>query len=250
MPRYRLTLEYLGTGFAGWQRMPDQPTIQGEMERAALAFCGERVEVIAAGRTDAGVHALGQVAHVDLPKDYEPFTVMQGLNFHLLPEEGGICPIAVIGAQHAGEDFHARFSATGRRYVYRILNRRPRPGVEAGRVWHVPVSLDVQAMREAAAILVGHHDFTSFRDTQCQAKSPEKTLEMLEVEQKGEEILIHAAARSFLHHQVRIMTGTLWMAGVGKWSATDVRAALEARDRAKAGPTAPAEGLYLTEVTY
>lgn len=249
MPRYKLTLEYLGTGFAGWQRVQDRPSIQASLEEAAFKLCGERVEVIGAGRTDAGVHASAQVAHVDLPKEFESFNVMQGLNFHLLTDAMGL-QLAVTEAERVTEDFHARFSATGRRYVYRMLNRRARPGLEGGRVWHVVEPMDAQAMHAAAQRLIGHHDFSSFRDTQCQAKSPLKTLDRLAVERIDDEIRIYAEARSFLHHQVRILTGTLWKVGRGDWSAEDMKRVLEAKDRREAGPTAPAEGLYLINVIY
>lgn len=256
MPRYKLTLEYCGTGLAGWQRVPDRPSVQGLLEEAAFRFSGARAEVVGAGRTDAGVHALAQVAHVDFPQEYSDFTVAQALNFHLFEARDATSRdetprrISVLSAERVSDEFHARFSATGRRYLYRILNRRAPASLEAGRVWHVPVPLDAQAMHESAQRLLGHHDFTSFRDSQCQAKSPLKTLDFLDVSRAGDEIHIRAGARSFLHHQVRILVGTLWEAGRGNWTSADVAAALAARDRKKSGPTAPPEGLYLTEVVY
>lgn len=258
MQRYRLILEYEGSGYAGWQRQDDRLTVQGELEKAVRRFCGADVTVHGAGRTDAGVHATAQAAHVDLPTAHEAFRVMQGLNYYLfnhIDAEGRPQPndgnrIAVIRAQKVSETFHARFSATRRHYLYRIINRRPRLSLEAGRAWHVAEALDAEKMHRAAQILVGHHDFSSFRDTMCQSKSPEKTLEKLEVKRHGEEIRVTARARSFLHHQVRIMVGTLALAGKGRWSPEDVKAALDARDRKAGGPTAPPDGLYLTGVEY
>jgi tRNA pseudouridine38-40 synthase len=243
--RYRVTLEYDGEGFVGWQRQENGPSIQAALEDAIAGFCGERVTVHGAGRTDAGVHALGQVAHFDLEKETDARTVREALNAHLRPE-----PIAVLDASAADPDFHARFAATERRYLYRILNRRAPPTLDRGRVWHVAAALDVEAMHEAAQALVGKHDFSSFRAAECQAKSPVKTLDALAVAREGEEIAITARARSFLHHQVRNITGTLRLVGEGKWSRTQVEAALAARDRAAAGPTAPAHGLYLVSVRY
>ena len=246
--RYKLTVEYLGTGLAGWQKVPTGRSVQAALEEAALHFCGETVSVTGAGRTDAGVHARAQTAHMDLPRPYPPLNIMQGLNYHLAV--CGFPGIAVIAAEEAADDFHARFSARARHYCYRIINRRPRLSLEAGRAWHVPWPLHHAAMHDAAQSLVGHHDFTSFRDSRCQAKSPQKTVVRLEVKRSGEEILIHAEARSFLHHQVRIMVGTLKLVGAGHWTAEDVRAALAARNRAAAGPTAPPDGLYLMKVDY
>jgi tRNA pseudouridine38-40 synthase len=245
MTRYKLVLEYDGTDFVGWQRQKNGPSIQEALERAVLGFCGETVNVYGAGRTDAGVHALGQVAHVDIERSTEADTVRDALNAHLRPQ-----PIVVRAAEAVPDDFHARFSAVERVYLYRILNRRAPPALQRGQVWHVPGDLDAAAMNEAAQILVGQHDFTSFRATLCQAKSPVKTLDFLSVARDGGEILVRARARSFLHHQVRNMVGTLKLVGDGKWTSADVATALAARDRAKAGPTAPAEGLYLTEVLY
>jgi tRNA pseudouridine38-40 synthase len=243
--RYRITLEYDGAGFVGWQRQENGPSIQAALEDAIVGFCGEQVTVHGAGRTDAGVHALGQVAHFDLEKDTDAQTVREALNAHLRP-----APIAVLEAAVADPEFHARFQATERRYLYRVLNRRAPPTLDRGRVWHVAVPLDASAMHDAAQALVGRYDFSSFRAAECQAKSPVKTLDELTVARDGEEVRITARARSFLHHQVRNMTGTLKLVGEGKWARTQVEAALAARDRAAAGPTAPAEGLYLVSVAY
>jgi tRNA pseudouridine38-40 synthase len=243
--RYKLTLEYDGGGFVGWQRQDNGPSVQEALENAVKSFCGETVTGFAAGRTDAGVHALGQVAHVDLAKDTTADTVRDALNFHLKP-----APIAVLKAEMVGEDFHARFSAKARLYRYRIVNRRPPLALDRGHAWLIGGELDAAAMHDAAQALVGHHDFTSFRATLCQAKSPLKTLDVLEVRRTGEEILVSARAQSFLHHQVRNMVGTLKLVGEGKRTRADVATALAARDRSAAGPTAPPEGLYLTEVWY
>ena len=245
MTRYKLTLEYDGRDFVGWQRQDNGPSVQAALEAAVTGFCGETVTAHAAGRTDSGVHALGQVAHIDIAKDTTADTVRDALNQHLKP-----APVAVLVAEAVDDEFHARFSATGRRYLYRIVNRRAPLALERGRAWFVPSPLDAEAMHEAAQVLVGQHDFTSFRAAECQAKSPVKTLDRLSVERDGEEVRVQAAARSFLHHQVRNMVGTLRLVGIGKWTAGDVAEALEKRDRAAAGPTAPAEGLYLTEVVY
>jgi tRNA pseudouridine38-40 synthase len=245
MARFKLTLEYDGTPFVGWQRQDNGPTVQASLEAAIKKFCGEDVTSYAAGRTDAGVHALGQVAHVDLAKEWPPDTVRNALNFHLQPD-----PVTVLSVARVADDFHARLTATGRAYLYRILNRPAPPAVDRARVWHVPHALDVDAMHAAAQELVGHHDFTTFRASLCQAKSPVKTLDRLDVSRAGEEIQIQAAARSFLHHQVRNMVGTLKLVGEGKWSPRDVADALAARDRTKGGPTAPPDGLYLVRVTY
>jgi tRNA pseudouridine38-40 synthase len=245
MPRYRLILEYDGGPYNGFQAQADQPTVQGALERAVTAFCGETVRVHAAGRTDTGVHATGQVAHIDLEKDWPAETVRNALNAHLRGE-----PIVVLEAQVAVGDWHARFSATERRYRYRILNRPSPPGLEQGRVWHVKAPLDTQAMHAAAQVLVGHHDFTTFRDVACQAKSPMKTLDVASVERVGEEVVLVFEARSFLHRQVRSMTGSIAEVGLGRWTAEDLRAALEAADRKACGQVAPAAGLYLTGVSY
>ena len=245
MTRFRLLVEYDGGAYVGWQRQENGASIQQALEEAIFAFCGERIATVGAGRTDAGVHAQGQVAHLDIARECSAETLRDAVNFHLKPQ-----PIAVLAAAEASPDFHARFSAIGRRYLYRIVNRRAPLALERGRAWWVPVPLDAAAMQEAAQRLVGRHDFTSFRSSICQAASPVKTLDRLEVEEQGEEIRIHAAARSFLHHQVRNMAGSLKLVGEGRWSADDIAAALAARDRRAAGPTAPPEGLFLTEVRY
>ncbi|MGA2088069.1 MAG: tRNA pseudouridine(38-40) synthase TruA [Stellaceae bacterium] len=245
MPRYKLTLEYDGTGLVGWQRQGNGLSVQEILETAAERFCGKRVTVFGAGRTDAGVHALAQVAHLDLPRETNLETIRSALNQHVKPHA-----VSVLNAERVADSFDARRSARGRVYLYRILNRRPPPAVERGRVWHVGPELDAEAMHEAAQALVGKHDFSSFRDTMCQAKSPVKTLDALEVAREGDEIRIEARARSFLHHQVRNMVGTLKLVGAGKWDESDVKKALAARDRRAAGPTAPPEGLYLVRVVY
>jgi tRNA pseudouridine38-40 synthase len=245
MPRYRLTLEYDGGPYKGFQAQGDLPTIQASIERAVKAFCGETLRLQAAGRTDTGVHATGQVIHVDLEKDWPAEVVRNALNAHLVPE-----PIVVLEAAVAEGDWHARFSAKERRYLYRILNRASPPALDQGRVWHFRKPLDAEAMHQAAQVLVGHHDFTTFRDLQCQAKSPMKTLDLAAVRRAGDYVLLEFASRSFLHRQVRSMTGTLAEVGVGRWTAADVEAALAARDRRACGPIAPAEGLYLTGVSY
>jgi tRNA pseudouridine38-40 synthase len=245
MPRYRLDLEYDGGPYKGFQAQGDLPTVQASIERAVKGFSGETLRLHAAGRTDTGVHALHQVAHIDLSRDWRPEVVRDALNAHLVRE-----PIAITAASLAPEGFHARFSARRRRYLYRIVNRMAPPSLEKGRVWHVKKPLDAAAMGVAAQALVGHHDFTTFRDADCQAKSPLKTLDVAEVRREGEEVRLTFAARSFLHRQVRSMTGTLAEVGAGRWSPDDVRAALEAADRAACGPVAPAAGLYLAAVEY
>lgn len=245
MPRYKLLIEYDGTAFVGWQRQDNGLSVQGVLEQAALRLCGRPTALYAAGRTDAGVHATGQVAHLDLDKDYGGDTVRNALNYHLKPHR-----VTVVAAEAVADDFHARFSATGRAYLYRILNRRAPPAIERGHVWWVPVALDAEAMNAGARRLLGHHDFTTFRASECQANSPMKTLDTLRVERRSDALEIVAEARSFLHHQVRNMVGTLKLAGEGKWSPDDVTRALEARDRARGGATAPACGLYLTGVSY
>jgi tRNA pseudouridine38-40 synthase len=245
MPRYRLLLEYDGRPYHGFQAQGALPSVQGSLERAVKAFCGQTLRVQAAGRTDTGVHATGQVVHIDLEKDWKPAVVRDALNAHLVPE-----PMVVLEATVAPEGWHARFSAIKRRYRYRILNRKAPPALEQGRVWHVKKPLDADAMHAAAQVLVGHHDFTTFRDLGCQAKSPMKTLDVAAVRREGEEVLLEFASRSFLHRQVRSMTGSLAEVGVGRWTADDLKAALEARDRKACGPVAPAGGLYLTGVEY
>jgi tRNA pseudouridine38-40 synthase len=245
MPRYKLTIEYDGRPYHGFQAQDGLASVQGSMERAVTAFSGETLRVHAAGRTDAGVHAMGQVAHVDLEKDWPAATVRNALNAHLVPE-----PIVVLSAELAPDNWHARFSAVERRYLYRILNRWAPPGLERGRVWHVKKPLDADAMHEAAKTLLGHHDFTTFRDLGCQAKSPMKTLDVADVCRVGDEIHLVFASRSFLHRQVRSMAGTLAEVGVGRWTVADVKTALDARDRTACGPVAPSDGLYLTAVGY
>ena len=245
MPRYRATVEYDGSAYNGFQAQAGQPTVQGAIEAAITAFCGETVRIAAAGRTDTGVHATGQVVSFDLDRDWPARTVMNALNAHMVEQATAILDCAVVDA-----DWHARFSATGRRYLYRILNRPGRPALDRGRVWHVKGELDVAAMNTAAAHLVGRHDFTTFRDAGCQAASPKKTLDVARVERVGEEAHLHFAARSFLHRQVRSMTGSLVQVGLGRWSPEDLKAALDARDRAACGPVAPPDGLYLVRVDY
>jgi tRNA pseudouridine38-40 synthase len=245
MTRFKLTIEYDGAGFVGWQRQENGPSVQQALEEAVVGFCGETVSVQGAGRTDTGVHALGQVAHLDLVRPTTPQTLRDALNFHLKP-----APVVVLAVEVVDEQFNARFSATARLYRYRIVNRRVPLVLDRGRAWWVPQPLDAPAMHAAAQRLVGHHDFTSFRAAFCQAKSPVKTLDQLDVMRDGLEVAVFARARSFLHHQVRNMVGTLKLVGEGKWREGDVSAALAARDRAAAGPTAPAEGLYLVAVRY
>ncbi|MCF6326789.1 MAG: tRNA pseudouridine(38-40) synthase TruA [Devosiaceae bacterium] len=245
MPRYRITLEYDGTPYVGWQRQPNHPSVQQHVEKAINGFSGEQVDIQAAGRTDAGVHAFGQVAHFDLDRQWDAFRVGQALNFHLKPQ-----PIVVIACELVDDQFQARFSALSRHYLYKILNRRARPALQLSRVWHVPVELDAELMHEAAQVLVGEHDFTTFRAAECQAKSPIRTLDKIDVENIGEEIFIRVSARSFLHHQVRSITGSLKMVGEGKWGVNDLKNALEAKDRSWCGSMAPAAGLYLVSVDY
>jgi len=245
MARYRLTVEYDGGPFRGFQAQAALPTVQAEIERAAAAFSGERVRLHAAGRTDTGVHAAGQVVHLDLEKDWNADVVMNALNAHLAPQ-----PIAILAASLAAADFHTRFSALRRHYLYRILNRAAPAALERGRVWHVKGRLDAAAMDEAAKALIGPHDFTTFRDAACQAASPVKTLDEVCVRREGEEVQLVFAARSFLHRQVRSMVGSVAQVGLGRWSAEDLAAALAARDRARCGPVAPAQGLCLMAVDY
>jgi tRNA pseudouridine38-40 synthase len=245
MPRYKLTLEYDGRGLVGWQRQANGPSVQEVLETAVERFCGQAITVHGAGRTDAGVHALGQTAHVDLPREVSSRVICDALNHHVKP-----AAVSVLAVEQVPDSFDARRSARGRVYLYRILNRRPPPALERGRVWHVGPRLEAEAMQEAAQSLIGRHDFTTFRDSLCQAKSPIKTLDRLDVARLGEEIHIEARARSFLHHQVRNIVGTLKLVGAGKWRVADVATALAARDRRAGGPTAPPEGLYLVEVVY
>ena len=245
MTRYRLTIEYDGSGYNGFQAQTDQPTVQGAIETAITAFCGETVRIAAAGRTDTGVHATAQVISFDLDKAWPARTVMNALNAHLMHEA-----VAVLDCAPVSDDWHARFTANGRKYLYRILNRPGRPALDRGRVWHVKKPLDAEAMHAAAQALVGHHDFTTFRDMGCQAKSPVKSLDVARVSRFGEEVHLVFQARSFLHRQVRSMAGTLVEVGLGRWTAHDVKAALEAKDRARCGPVAPSAGLYLSGVRY
>ncbi len=245
MPRFKLLIEYDGTPFVGWQLQAGGPSVQGLIAEAIAAFCGERVAVYGAGRTDAGVHALGQVAHFDLARDWRPDRVRDALNARLRPH-----PIAVLSAEKVEPGFDARFSAKRRHYLYRIVNRRADLALERHRAWRVPRRLDAAAMHEAAQALVGRHDFTTFRAAECQAKSPVKTLDRFAAERAGEEICVFASARSFLHHQVRSMVGSLVLVGEGKWSTKNLAAALAARSRSACGPVAPPEGLYLSSVEY
>jgi tRNA pseudouridine38-40 synthase len=245
MPRYKLTVEYDGRPFAGWQIQADQLTVQGLLTAAVEALSGDKTLVQGAGRTDAGVHARAQVAHVDLAKEWDTDTIRDALNAHLRPH-----PIAILAAERAADDFNARTSAIRRHYLYRIINRRADLTLEAGRAWRVPRPLDAAAMHAAAQRLVGKHDFTTFRSTECQAKSPVKTLDILQVERAGEDVYVTAVARSFLHNQVRSMVGSLVPVGEGKWSPDDLANALDARDRTACGPVAPPDGLYLMKVEY
>ena len=245
MPRYKLTIEYDGTEFSGWQRQANGASIQQALEEALLALTGESLAVHGAGRTDAGVHALGQVAHVDLKRDWRGWRLREAINAHLAPQ-----PIAVIEAEPAADDFDARRRAVMRHYLYRIVNRRAPLTLERSRAWHVKRELDVAPMREAARALLGRHDFSTFRDSQCQAKSPVRTLAQLDVARAGERVEFSVAALSFLHRQVRSMVGSLVEVGLGKWRAADLKAALDAADRGRCGPVAPACGLYLARVDY
>jgi tRNA pseudouridine38-40 synthase len=245
MPRYKIIVEYDGAPFAGWQYQDNSPSVQRAIMTAIEAFSGEKVMVQGAGRTDAGVHALGQVAHFDLASERDTDTVRDAINAHLRP-----LPVAILSAERVPSDFDARRSAVRRHYLYRIANRRPDLAIERGRAWRIPRRLDAEAMHAAAQRLVGKHDFTTFRSTECQAKSPEKTLDRLDVSRAGDEIHISAVARSFLHNQVRSMVGSLVPVGDGKWQAADLARALEARDRSACGPGAPPDGLYLVKVDY
>ena len=245
MTRWRLTIEYDGGPFMGWQRQDHGPSVQQSLEEAIERMTGEPAQVLAAGRTDAGVHALAMSAHVDIAKELTAHRLREGLNALVRP-----APISVLEVEPVADDWHARFSCTGRRYLYRILARRAPPALERGKVWHLAVPLDVEAMQAGAMQLVGRHDFTTFRSAHCQSDSPVKTLDRLEVERVGEEIHVTAAARSFLHHQVRSMVGCLALVGRGQWAPDDIRKALEAKDRAALGFNAPPEGLYFVEATY
>ena len=245
MPRYKLIVEYDGAPFSGWQIQADQKTVQGTLIAAIEAFTGEKVQLQGAGRTDAGVHARGQVAHADLAKDWDTDTVRDALNAHLRPH-----PVAILSAEKAAADFNARTSAIKRHYLYRILNRRADLTLDAGHAWRVPRPLDTAAMQAGAQRLVGKHDFTTFRSTECQANSPVKTLDQLDVVRAGDEVNVLASARSFLHNQVRSMVGSLVAVGEGRWSADDLQMALDARDRAACGQVAPPDGLYLMKVDY
>ena len=245
MPRYHITLEYDGGPFAGWQRQENSPSVQAALETAVFKLSGEQITATGAGRTDAGVHALAQAAHFDLEKSFAPEKLRDALNYHLRPD-----PVGVIAARIVSPEFHARFSAISRLYLYRILNRRAPPVLECGRVWHVARELDADAMQAGARHLIGKHDFTTFRAAECQALSPEKTLDVLSVRSAGNEIHIEAKARSFLHHQMRSIAGTLKLVGEGKWHPREVASALAARDRSRCGPVAPPEGLYLVRVDY
>lgn len=245
MPRYKLTIEYDGGPFVGWQRQKNGRSVQEAIEQATAAFSGERVTVKGAGRTDAGVHALGQVTHVDLARTWPAETVRDAVNAHLRPE-----PISILSVEPVADDFDARFSACKRHYLYRIVDRRAPLALDRTRAWSVPMRLDADAMHLAAQSLVGKHDFTTFRAAECQAKSPIKTLDRLDISRLSDEIVVRASARSFLHNQVRSMVGTLKKVGEGKWAVSEVAAALAACDRARSGPVAPAHGLYLVAVDY
>lgn len=254
MQRWKLTIEYLGRDYVGWQRQIDLPSIQQSIEEAIEKFCQQKLVIHTAGRTDAGVHACGQVAHFDLEYGDRPLDghgLLKAINYHLKP-----APIAVLKAEKVSQEFHARHSAVNKLYKYRIVRRAGFLGLERDRVWHFKRALDAKAMRDAAEVLLGHHDFTTFRDSECQAQSPMKTLDRLDVSWReyddcgGQEIIVETEARSFLHHQVRNMVGTLSLVGEGKWSKDDLAKALEARDRTAGGPTAPADGLYLMRIDY
>jgi tRNA pseudouridine38-40 synthase len=248
LKRWKLTIEYDGRPYVGWQRQTEQKSVQGEIERAIHLFCQQEITIHAAGRTDTGVHARGQVAHFDLDYGDRPLTgfdLAKAINAHLKYE-----PIAVLGAEEAAPDFHARFSAKNKLYRYRIINRAAKLAVDDGRAWQVWRPLDEQAMHDAAQVLIGKHDFTTFRDSECQAKTPVRTLDRIDIRREGEEVILETEARSFLHHQVRNMIGTLVLVGEGKWRGDDFRTAFEARDRTKGGVTAPPDGLTLMRVDY
>ena len=245
MPRFKLILEYDGGTFVGWQRQANGVSVQQALEEAVFAMTGERIVVHGAGRTDAGVHATGQVAHIDLERDWAPFRLSEGLNAHCARRA-----VAVLSVERVADDFDARHSARGRRYLYRVINRRAPLTLDRGRAWRVKPRLDADAMREAARVLIGRHDFTTFRDVQCQAKSPVRTLDRLDVARDGDAITFEVGALSFLHRQVRSMVGSLIDVGTGRWTAGDLKAALDAADRGRCGQVAPAHGLYLTRVDY
>ena len=245
MTRWRLTVEYDGGPFIGWQRQDNGPSVQEALERAIGRMTSETVAVHSAGRTDAGVHALAMSAHVDIARDVTPQRLREGINALVRPD-----PVSVLRVETVAGDWHARFSCVGRRYLYRMLTRRAPPALDHGRVWHIAHEVDVDAMAEGAAHLVGCHDFTTFRSAHCQSESPVKTLDALTAQRVGEEVHVRAAARSFLHHQVRSMVGCLAMVGRGQWVADDVRAALDAADRAALGFNAPPQGLYFVEAVY
>jgi tRNA pseudouridine38-40 synthase len=245
MPRFKLTLEYDGAPFVGWQRQDNGLSVQAALEDAIFAMTGERTTAHGAGRTDAGVHAMGQVAHIDLSRDWEPFRLGEGLNALLVPH-----PVAVLKVERTTEDFDARHSARARHYVYRIVNRRAPLTFDRGRAWAIKQRFDADAMREAARALIGRHDFTTFRDSQCQAKSPVRTLDRLDVRRDGDAITVEVSALSFLHRQVRSMVGSLVDVGAGRWSAADLKSALDAADRSRCGQVAPPHGLYLARVDY
>ena len=245
MPRYKLTIEYDGTDFYGWQMQAAHVTVQGVLEKALATLHGEEIIVHGAGRTDTGVHALGQVAHVDVPKAWDPFVLRNAINGNVRPHR-----VSVIEVEAVDDEFSARFSALKRRYLFRILNRRGPPAIDVNKVWHVPAPLDAEKMHEAAQYFIGKHDFTTFRAADCQAKSPIKTLDRFDVSRYGEEIEVHVEARSFLHHQVRSMVGSLKFVGEGKWQPIMIKKALEARNRAACGVVAPPMGLYLVSVSY
>jgi len=245
MPRFKLTIEYDGTDYVGWQRQANGPSIQEALEDAVRGYCQVSALVQGAGRTDAGVHARGQVAHVDIPRDDPPEVVLKALNAHLRRH-----PIAILAAEKVDTDFHARFSAIERGYIYRILTRRAPPAIEANLVWWIPTHLDAARMHDAAQELVGRHDFTSFRAAACQADSPVKTVDEITVTREDDMVLVKARARSFLHHQVRNIVGSLRFVGDGRWTRQDIATARDARDRSAAGPTAPASGLFLMHVKY
>ncbi|AQX28664.1 MULTISPECIES: tRNA pseudouridine(38-40) synthase TruA [unclassified Bartonella] len=247
MPRFKLTLEYDGSNYAGWQRQANLRTIQGAIEQAIFQFSGQKLTITTAGRTDAGVHAMGQVAHIDFEKNWNTYTIRDALNAYLQKQGEDI---AVLNVQNVPDNFDARFCATKRYYLFKILNRRSPPALNAKRVWWLPKPLNADAMHKAAQRLVGQHDFTTFRSTHCQAKSPIRTLERLDIRRKGEEIFLYAQARSFLHHQIRSFAGSLMEVGIGRWTAEDLEAALHAKNRARCGVVAPPSGLYLIKVDY